>query len=287
VYTRFFFADIITPLHSVIDRMERVSTGDFSVRVTEKGPTEFRRLSSTFNSMVNKIAELTQQIKEEQKERTKVEIEALRYQLNPHFICNTLNTITMMASIAKVESIRRMTVAFTTVMQRTLNTDDMLVSLDSELRTLESYVYIMKIRFGDTFTYKVEVAPELMNMIIPTMLLQPLVENAILHGMRGRLGGTVSVHAAIVGNYLKLEVRDDGVGMSMECRDSLFDAPRDGNRGFNRIGLYNVRRRILLSFPPPANLEVESYPGEGTVVTIIIPIITMATVKDHDKSFDS
>jgi len=280
LYTRSFFGNIVSPLRAVIARMGKVSEGDFSVRAEESGSVEFRRLGEAFNLMVARIDELTRQIIAEQKERTRTEIEALRFQLNPHFICNTLNAISMMASIAKADSIKRMTTALTRIMRETLSADDTIFSFEEELKNLESYVYIMKIRFGDFFTFSTEIEEGLLQTGIPTMLLQPLVENAVLHGLRGCLpGGTLVVSAKRENGFVRVEVRDDGVGMDAERVSSLFTGPREGGRGFNRIGLYNVRRRILLGFDPPCTLEVDSFPGAGTVVRIIIPVLAATTTR--------
>ncbi|OHE63254.1 MAG: hypothetical protein A2Y36_05595 [Treponema sp. GWA1_62_8] len=274
LYTRSFFGDIVNPLRAVIARMGSVAEGDFSARADEAGPVEFRRLGAAFNLMVSRIDELTRQIVAEQKERTRTEIEALRFQLNPHFICNTLNAIGMMASIAKADSIKRMTTALTRIMRETLSADDTIFPLEEELKNLESYVYIMKIRFGDTFSYSTEIEDGLACIGVPTMLLQPLVENAVLHGLRGLPPGrSIVVGARREGEFVRLEVRDDGIGMEAERLASLFSGPREGGRGFNRIGLYNVRRRILLSFDPPCNLAVESFPGAGTIVSLLIPLL--------------
>ena len=285
LYTRSFFGDIVNPLRAVISRMGRVSDGDFSVRAEETGPLEFRRLGSAFNLMVARIDELTRQIIAEQKERTRTEIEALRFQLNPHFICNTLNAIGMMASIAKADSIKHMTTALTRIMRETLSADDTVFSFEEEIKNLESYVYIMKIRFGDSFSFSTDIEDGLLQAGIPTMLLQPLVENAVLHGLRGRMpGGSIVIWAKREGDFVRVEVRDDGSGMDAERLASLFDGPREGGRGFNRIGLYNVRRRILLGFDPPCTLEVDSFPGAGTVVRIIIPML--AAPKARKAAFE-
>jgi two-component system sensor histidine kinase YesM len=297
-YTQSFFSDIVNPLRSVMAQMGKVSDGDFSVRAREEGPAEFRALGAAFNVMVGRLDELTTQIVAEQKERTRVEIEALRFQLNPHFICNTLNAIGMMASIAKVDSIKRMTTALTRIMRETLQADDTLFAFEDELKNLESYVYIMKIRFGDSFDYQVEAEEGLARAGIPTMLLQPLVENAILHGLRGRSGGNIVVAAKRDGDFVRLEVRDDGAGMSAEKVEGLFEPPgggagvgggsaggsgssggSGGGSGFNRIGLYNVRRRVVLSYGPPCDVEVESFPGAGTIVRLLLPLQYLADAK--------
>ena len=287
LYTQSFFSDIVNPLRSVIAQMGKVSDGDFSVRATEGGPAEFRALGAAFNVMVGRIDSLTRQIVAEQKERTKTEIEALRFQLNPHFICNTLNAIGMMASIAKVDSIKRMTTALTRIMRETLQADDTVFALEDELKNLESYVYIMKIRFGDSFDYQVEADAELARAGIPTMLLQPLVENAILHGLRGRPAGNIVVSVRRDGDFVRLEVRDDGVGMSAPKVARLFEPPSSGpgggstsgGSGFNRIGLYNVRRRVVLSYGPPCDVAVESFPGAGTIVRVLIPLLSAVDAK--------
>lgn len=281
-YTRSFFSSIIQPLHSLIDRMERVSTGDFSVQVDLNGIAEFRTLETTFNAMVRKIKELNDQVVEEQKERDKLENEALRYQLNPHFICNTLNSITLMASIAKVESIRKMTVALTKIMQKTLNDDDTVISLKKELENLESYVYIMTIRFGNSFSYHVEVDSSLLSYAIPTMLLQPLVENSILHGVRKKKNdGAIWLTIVEEHGLLRISVHDNGVGMSETTIRHLLDIPSAGKRGFNRIGMYNVSRRILLSYPEKGAFTVDSEMDKGTVVTLCIPKMHFVESVDH------
>ena len=273
LYTRAFFADIIKPLRAVIMRMELVAQGDFSVRVQEAGPEEFRELGTSFNSMVNRIDELTKQIILEQKERTRLEIEALRFQLNPHFICNTLTSIEMMATLAKVEPIKKMTSALTRVVQETLLEEGTLVPLSTELKNLESYVYIMKVRFGDTFTYQVNCEGDMQGIGIPTMLIQPLVENAILHGMRGRNSGTIILNITKDDPYLLITVQDDGNGIPLEQQEHIFTLQKDGKRGLNRIGLYNIRRRVVLSYDPPCDVSLQSWPGEGTLVKICIPIL--------------
>ena len=285
LYTLAFFAGIINPLRSVTAQMSRVAAGDFTVQVRESGPAEFRSLGAAFNVMVGRLAELTRQILAEHEERTKVEIEALRYQLNPHFVCNTLNAIGMMASIAKADSIRRMTAALTRIMRETLSADNTILALGSELKNLESYVYIMKIRFGDSFSFHTEVEAGLLPAGIPTMLLQPLVENAVLHGLRGLPPGHgIVVSARREGGFVRLQVKDDGAGIPPGRMERLFDPARENRGGLNRIGLHNVRRRIQLSYGPPCDLSVESRPGEGTTVRLLIPLLTVPQARKTETA---
>ncbi|MEJ5188140.1 MAG: histidine kinase [Breznakiellaceae bacterium] len=274
-YSRAFFSDIIKPLRAVILQMEEFAGGNFSVRVQETGPEEFRELGSSFNSMVNRIDELTKRIMQEQKEKARLEIEALRFQLNPHFICNTLTSINMMASLAKVEPIKKMTTALIRVVQETLLEEGTIVPIERELKNLESYVYIMRVRFGDTFTYEVQTKGDFQGIGIPTMLIQPLIENAILHGMRGRNTGNIVLSITRNDPYLLITVQDDGNGIPFEKQEELFALQKDGKRGLNKIGLYNIRRRVVLSYEPPCDVSIESWPGEGTLVKILIPLLSV------------
>jgi sensor histidine kinase YesM len=276
-YNIFFFRRILKPLNIVISKMAEVGKGDFSVKVPASSFAEINRLNESFNFMVTEIDSLTEAIKTEQKERLKTEIDVLRYQLNPHFLCNTLNSIRMMALITKNDAIQKMSTALMTITEDTLGREDTICSLERELRNLDSYVYIMKVRYGETFEFIRDVDSSLLSLGIPSMILQPIVENAILHGFRGSpksgTPGTIVVSASLNKDELILEVRDDGKGMSGEVLDALFNDEVQTKKGFSKIGLSAVKRRIQLSYGSPYTLNVVSYPGEGTVVTLILPIL--------------
>jgi two-component system sensor histidine kinase YesM len=276
-YNSLFFRRILKPINLVISEMDSVAKGDFSVKVPSSTFAELNKLNDSFNFMVAEIGSLTKEIKNEQKERLKTEIDVLRYQLNPHFLCNTLNSIRMMALITKNDAIQKMSAALMTITEDTLGREDTICSLERELKNLDSYVYIMKVRYGETFEFIRDVDSSLLHLGIPSMILQPLVENAILHGFRGvsKSGapGTIVVSASLDENSLMIEIRDDGKGMSAETLDGLFCDDARNEKGFTRIGLSAVKRRIQLSYGAPYTLNVASYPGEGTVITLVLPIL--------------
>ncbi|MDD3457311.1 histidine kinase [Sphaerochaeta sp.] len=281
LYTRSFFSNIIRPLHSVIKRMDNVAQGDFSVQVQETGTAEFLHLERTFNSMVQRIKVLTDELLRNQQEQSRLELEALRYRLNPHFILNTLNSMTIMAGIAKAEALKNMSKAMTNIMRQTLKDDTALISYAHEREYLESYIYISSIRFGNRFSFSMHVDEKLDAYCLPTMLLQPLVENAILHGMRGKQGyGSIVVNARYQQDHAVLTVEDNGVGMRKEVLDTLFVVKREGKHGFNQIGLDAVKRRVNLAYPGIGELTVTSIAGEGTKVTIILPLIVLEHMYD-------
>ncbi|MDR2477680.1 MAG: sensor histidine kinase [Treponema sp.] len=280
-YNAFFFASIFTPLKTLSAKMETVANGDFSARAPASNYTELNKISESFNYMVEEISKLTGAIKEEQKERVRTEIEALRYQLNPHFLCNALNAIRMMAIITKNDAIRKMSAALMMITEDTLAREDTVYSLEHELDILDNYVYIMKVRYGDTFELIRDVDNSLLNLGVPSMILQPLVENAILHGFHGlSRPGTIVVSAALPAGAtpdgetpgLIISVRDNGNGMSGETLAGIFEGGRRDHHGLSKIGLYNVRRRIMLAYGSAYTVEAASYPGEGTVVTLLLPV---------------
>jgi len=277
-YNTLFFARILNPLKLMISKMESVGNGDFSVRTESSSSfVELNKMSETFNYMVEKISILTEAIKEEHRERTRTEIEALRYQLNPHFLCNTLNAIRMMAIITKNDSIRKMSAALMMITEDTLAREETVCSLEHELHILDSYVYVMQVRYGNTFELFKDVDNSLLNIGVPSMILQPLVENSILHGFHGLSGpGTIVVSASLQEDTLIISVRDNGRGMNGETLADVFNGDKTsrngGHTGLSRIGLYNVRRRIILSYGSAYGLDVASDPGEGTVVTLKLPV---------------
>ena len=278
-YTRSFFRISSGPLHSVIKRMDMLLKETFLSK-SKTGTASFD-LERTFNSMVQRIKVLTDELLRNQLEQSRLELEALRYRLNPHFILNTLNSMTIMAGIAKAEALKNMSKAMTNIMRQTLKDDTALISYAHEREYLESYIYISSIRFGNRFSFSMHVDEKLDAYCLPTMLLQPLVENAILHGMRGKQGyGSIVVNARFQQDHAVLMVEDNGVGMSKEVLDTLFTVKREGKHGFNQIGLDAVKRRVNLAYPGVGELTVSSIEVEVTKVTIILPLIVLEHMYD-------
>ncbi|HAH61557.1 MAG TPA: hypothetical protein DCL73_05620 [Treponema sp.] len=284
IYNIHFFQAELRPLQKVIASMNRVAQGDFTVRLSQDKVKEFTALADSFNSMTQQLDELTKQIKDEQRERLRTEIKALRFQLNPHFVCNTLNTIRLMSLMSKNESITKMTTAFMAIMDDNLRDDNSFNSLEHELKNLDNYMYLMQVRYGKVFDYYCTVPDELKKYSVPSMILQPIVENSIIHGIRGiPHNGIITVSAKLVKisevnpvntgaeDVLQLEVSDNGCGMSDDMLEHIFEKEQNSRRGLNHIGIKAVYNRIKLLFGSLYTMRISSYPGEGTVVTIFIP----------------
>ena len=254
--------------------MEQVGQGDMHVQVETSGIAELNSLCESFNRMVEKIRQLTKQIEVKERQREQAEIEALQCQINPHFLANTLNSIKMMAAMVGAENIRKMTGALMHILTESFSHDGALVSLEKELDNLEHYVYIMKVRFGDSFDVTFDIQAEIKTLWMLKMLIQPILENAILHGVRGlERKGELRIKGWRQEDRLYLEVADNGVGMSPEMLSSIWDHKVHPHKGLHCIGIRNVHERIRLNYGNAYGLKIRSELDNGTTVTLGLPVI--------------
>jgi two-component system sensor histidine kinase YesM len=239
---------------------------------------------------------ITTEREERERARMKAELAALRFQIDPHFVSNTLNSIRLMARAAKADAIAEMTQSLMRVLADSYSTSGPMTTLEHEIANLSSYVGIMKVRFGETFNVAWRIGEETKDLLVLKMILQPIMENAILHGISpaGRRGA-VSVSsrieevpdvaaprmpesglAAAAGQCLVIETRDDGVGMD-EALARVVLSPENGSSagdgGLHRIGLANVHQRIRLNFGERFGLAVQSVPGKYTLVRFLLPVL--------------
>jgi two-component system sensor histidine kinase YesM len=290
-FARLFFASIAAPIRTLIAGMGRVGKGDYAARASSAGIAELEALTHGFNSMVGEIEGLVDEREKRERARLAAELAALRYQINPHFVANTLNSIRLMAKAAKAEAIAAMSGDLMRVLADSYSGASSLVELSREVDNVKSYIAIMKIRFGKRLDASFELDAGAQDCLTLRMILQPIVENCILHGLaeapaRGRIGIAARVEAdalpaaappeagviVVPGRRLVIEVRDDGAGMDEARLASVMeDEARSG--GLYRIGVANVRRRIALNFGEPYGLSMESSPGAGTLVRFILPFM--------------
>ena len=296
LYARIFTSRIAHPIRAVVRSMHQAGRGDYAVRVPSAGIEELADLTESFNRMMDQIRSLTAEKEERDRQRLKAEMEALRFQINPHFISNTLNSIRLIARAAKADAIGDMTQALMRILADSYSGSGPFTDLAHEMGNLESYIGIMKVRFGGSFDVDYRLEEGTYACLVLKMILQPIVENGILHGisasgrrgailLRARLEEAPGLPepplpepgiAACPGRRLVLEVRDNGVGMDAAKIAALFDHPPDspGREGsLHRIGLANVMQRIRLNFGDPFGLFVESEPGQYTVVRFHLPVI--------------
>jgi len=203
-----------------------------------------------------------------------LELQAMQYQITPHFIINTINSIKIMAMIANQRNIEKMTEAFMRLLSSILGKQGTESSVKEEIENIKHYIHIMKVRFGEKFAVEYDVEPSIEELRVLSFLLQPIVENSIIHGFNEKESDCmISIKGYTKGDRLFFEVWDSGSGMSsVKARELPLRNQKNGN-GFLSMGVYNVSRRIKLNYGRNYGLQVESKPEESTCVTFELPII--------------
>ncbi|WP_391573055.1 sensor histidine kinase [Cohnella sp.] len=268
----FFLASRMTQPLSVLKRsMEEASDKKLNVKISiNKGATdEIQSLSASFNRMIDDVVELIAKLKQEERQKQLVRFQMLLYQMNPHFLLNTLNTVKWMARKEKQEEISGICTSLGLILEASLNSDIELIPLKDEIQLLRSYESIQAFRFREQFAIVYETEEAVRYALVPKLSLQPLVENAIVHGFNRVEGhGTIWVRARAEGNELILEVEDNGIGMEEAAR-------KPGRRSGHGIGLSNLRERVQLLFKQEGAVELIS-DGSGTLVRIRLPLLIAA-----------
>jgi two-component system sensor histidine kinase YesM len=255
------------PILDLADAMRHVGEGRLDVRIPVRHQNEFGVLQNGFNRMVDRLERLVRDLDEEHRRKRQAELEALQAQINPHFLYNTLDTINWLAIGERQVKISEMVSLLGRFFRLGLSKGDTLVPLAQELEHLRTYLALQQIRFRGTFTAEERVDPEVMSLRVPKLILQPFVENALVHAFQHRGGtGTVRLGGSLVGEALVLSVADDGVGMT----DGTIPDPRKVGMGY---GIRNVDERIRLHFGSAYGVRIQSTDGEGTLVSITLPAI--------------
>ncbi len=273
VFLRFLIRRITNPIHQLGEAAKKVGKGDFSIQVDIHTKDELELLAKAFNKMVVNIQCLMHKSVEHEKQARRMQIENLLLQINPHFIYNTLNSIVYMAKMDGNRQIADFTGAFIALLQSTLNIRDSVFStVRDEVRSVENYLNLQKYRYEDKFTFGIDCDEELMDCQILNVMLQPIVENAIFHGIAPKEeSGRLAIQIVREGDTLVIVVKDDGVGMTKENIAEQFKKDYRQKDGVRKLGVSNVRERIREIYGEPYDMTIESELGKGTVVTMTIP----------------
>ncbi len=264
---------ISRPVRETLQCMERVENGDLSVRADERSRDEFGQINRGLNRMVSSLGELMKREKESQKKLTQAEIAALQAQINPHFLYNTLDSINWMARMNQTGQVSAMIDALVTFLRLGLSRGHEFITLENELTHVKSYFYIQKIRYERILNYEIQAPPGLSDCLVPKMILQPLAENALNHGLREKgEAGLIRIEVARDGEDLVLTVTDDGQGMRPErLREVAEMLETESGWHEDVYGGFNVQRRLRGYFGEGYGLSYESVYGEGTRATVRIP----------------
>lgn len=265
------FSDyIILPLIQLSNLMGEVQKDNFEIRANIRTHDEVGELAESFNHMLIRINKM---IEEEYKAKLllqETEYKYLQAQINPHFLYNTLDSISWMASLSGNYQISKMSVALGKVLRWAISDQSKRVKLIEEIENVEEYLSIQKVRYGDELQYKINVCGNVSESAVIKMVLQPIVENALIHGL------TEVDHIKLVvikawneNDQLIIEIRDNGVGITSERITEIMNGMAETHIG---VGLFNVHRRIKMAFGDEYGLFINSVVGEGTSVKIVMPI---------------
>jgi two-component system sensor histidine kinase YesM len=267
---------IYTPIKKLHDVTTTITKNDLQALMTSDNVDEITELGMSFNIMIGKIKELLDSKIKEQENLKKAELRALQAQINPHFLYNTLDTIIWMAESKKTDQVVKIVSALSNFFRISLSKGMDWITIGEEVDRIRSYLTIQKIRYQDILDFKIDVSDDVAENTILKLILQPLVENALYHGIKNkRQGGTITIRARRQGEEeIRIEVEDDGIGFPPE-KLSRLQAELEDDTGDIKLesgfGIGNVNKRIRLYYGKPYGLSVQSEYASGTCVTLVIP----------------
>ncbi|GAB6990223.1 sensor histidine kinase [Paenibacillus pini] len=273
VLSIFVSAKISQPLRRLERSVKIVSEGDFSTPIHVGGAYEVEQLSKRFNFMLHRIRQLMDQIIHEQEAKRKSELDVLQAQINPHFLYNTLNSVIRLAERGKKEEVTTTITSLSKFFRISLSKGKNTITLEEELEHVRHYLIIQTIRYKNKFKYTIECEEEALNCTTLKLILQPIVENAIYHGLEQMVDeGWIHIRAFIQNERLIITVADNGLGMSTQVMEQLLSG-HIRHTGGSGVGVKNVNERIRLLYGKAYGLSFESEQEVGTKVTIILPVI--------------
>lgn len=269
-----FLSNIITsPIRHLEKEMESIDIINTTPINLEKGSYEVKALSNSFVEMSKRIRSLMDEIVDEQEQKRKSELDALQAKINPHFLYNTLDSVIWLADAGDDQSVIKLVTALAKLFRISISKGHEVITLEEELEHVRNYLIIQQMRYVEKFTYKIEIPDNLKNIPTIKLILQPIVENCIYHGIKYLMDpGTIEIKVEEVDNIIKIHIIDNGIGMDEETRLSLLTVDKTQHlKDGNGIGVYNVNKRLQLKYGSKYGLEIESEIEEGTHVIINLP----------------
>ena len=263
---------IIRPIRNILSSMKKIKEGKLERISVIETNEEIDYLQQHYNQMLNETEELMSQKVEEQRMRRKYELSLLQAQIKPHFLYNTFDSVCALAMMGRTDDVYTMMQALGQYYRNSLHKGQEIITVKEELNIVKNYLIIQSFRYDDVFEAVYDVDKEVEPYPMIKLILQPLVENAIYHGFREHeLQGTITIRAKDDGDYIKLQVEDDGIGMDQEKLDQVLNRTED-NQG-KRFGLFGTIQRIHLYYQEEQKklVEIQSEKGKGTVITVRIP----------------
>ena len=263
------------PIERLEEAAAQIAEGAFDARIADTDVTELRNLTGQVNTMADKLKSMMDKSNLDAKNLRKAELRTLQAQINPHFLYNTLDAIVWKAEAGEKDEVIQLTSALSDFFRISLSSGADWIPISQEKKHIEGYLKIQQTRYRDIMHYEIDIPDEIGDYYILKLLLQPLVENALYHGIKiKRGGGTIKVTGKLEDGYLKFSVRDTGLGMTAEQLGDLNERMKQGrpavSEGGGGFGLVNVNLRIRLYYNLEDGLKIESN-TEGTEVSFMVP----------------
>ena len=267
---------LILPLENTVNALEKFSRGDFAVRLKENRCDEIGKLNRIFNKAIKEINELMQKVTQSEILNKEMEFKTLQSQMNPHFLYNTLDTINWLAFKEKQTEICNLVAAISSLIRASISNKKSIITIEQELDYVKNYIYIQHIRYKDRFDIIYDIDESLLKQAVPKLIIQPIVENAIIHGIENSKNkNLLYISVKRENECIIIIVKDTGIGMTDEKVSELLKEPLnaegDEQKAHTNLGLYAVHKRIQLMYGDLYGLAVHSQAGEGTTVTLHIP----------------
>ena len=256
------------PVNELDRAMQLVQEGQLDVCLGNDREDELGRLSESFNRMTQEYRLNLERSVQRQKELNETQLRMMQAQLNPHFLYNTLDSMKWMAVASHVPKVAMLATDLAAILRTSISGSE-LYTLEQELNLLERYIDIQSLRFEDSFTCEIDIPEQFQHCIVPKLVLQPLVENAIIHGVCDREDGYIKLCAEKKDNDLLIYVSDNGCGLPLEILNCL-NSP-DARITGSHLGLNNVNRILRLYFGDGYGLSATSEPGQGSILCVRLP----------------
>lgn len=276
----YYLAQHITiPIRTLNEAMRTIRKGGWPDPIPSTRDDEMGEALQGFNKMNLALQKMTAQIAAQQEETRKNEValvqsqlDLLESQINPHFIHNTLNTMKYLAKLARAERLESLITSFNALLRTSMSTDKLMIPLNEEVENLYHYIDIQKERYDFPIDFRCDVPADASAVLLPKLILQPLVENSLFHGIAPHDGGSIRVKARVADNRLWVIVWDDGAGISQSQLTRLEERLKPSAKGYSRIGITNVNARLILSYGASSHLVIQSSPNERTSFSFSIPV---------------
>lgn len=274
VITAIVSYSIVSPINRTIVGIKEFETGHMDISLKEDGNDEITILARQFNKMAREISKLLENIRKAERQKRKLEIQALQAQINPHFLANTLNTVSFIARMKNEKTIVTLVNAIIDLLRGSMKNDDNLQTVADEIELLKNYIIIQDYRMMSKFDVDFNIDPLIENNLMPRFILQPIVENAIIHGIEpSNRRGLIKIDGYVKKRCMVFEITDNGVGIAKSAFSKILNNKKnDEKERFTGIGIGNVNSRIKLLFGDQYGVELKSEENEYTTIIIKLPV---------------